>query len=72
MSSKLKQLSHLYKRAAFDVHPNQLLKEINKPLKEVVNSLFTDSENYTSLNTLESPLKNPEREISKISILKNY
>ena len=70
MSSKLKQLSHLYKRAAFDVHPTQLLIDINKPIKEVVQSLFDNSANYTIINILESPLKNPDREITKISIIK--
>ncbi|NNC84634.1 MAG: DUF1800 family protein, partial [Bacteroidia bacterium] len=72
MSSKLKQISHLYKRAAFDVPPSKILLDLNTPLKDLVQKLFDESEQYTDLNYLDSPLNEKrDKEVSKIRILKS-
>lgn len=80
--SKSERLQHLYWRAGFEAHPEQLLNE-NRPVKTVVNEMLTQSNfqplvvvdinQFESNKTLKKLLPNgkPDRDAIKMRIKEN-
>lgn len=69
MTVNQKQLQHLYLRAAFGELPDVISKKTKLSLEKNVDDLFSASNRWLSLKTMENPIKENGKPVSNLKIL---